>query len=78
MLAERLERNRSHTSHAWIARHGLSHLAYQREFIKHTQNGYRLTHVSGYGVGNKDYYAAIWEKRSGPPYIARHGLTSTA
>jgi hypothetical protein len=23
--------------------------------------GYRLTQVSGYGVGDQDFYAAIWE-----------------
>ncbi|MEM9217278.1 MAG: serine hydrolase [Cyanobacteria bacterium P01_F01_bin.150] len=61
---------------AYIARHGLSSAQYQRAFTKHTKNGYRLTHVSGYGVGDKERYAAIWEKRSGPAYIARHGLSS--
>ena len=65
-------------SSAWIARHGLSSAAYQSEYDKHTGNGYRLTHVSGYGVGSKAYYAAIWEKRSGPAYVARHGLSSAA
>ncbi len=63
---------------AYVARHGLSNAAYQSEFNKHTKAGYRLTHVSGYGAGNKAYYAAIWEKRSGPAYVARHGLSSAA
>ncbi|MEZ5853426.1 MAG: hypothetical protein R3D67_01270 [Hyphomicrobiaceae bacterium] len=62
----------------WVARHGLSSAAYQAEFNKLVGQGYRLTHVSGYGVGGKDRYAAIWEKRSGPRWIARHGLSSAA
>ncbi|MEL6331433.1 MAG: serine hydrolase, partial [Cyanobacteria bacterium J06626_26] len=61
---------------AYIARHGLSSAAYQQEFTKNTHNGYRLTHVSGYGVGGKDYYAAIWEKTAGKPSVAHHGMTS--
>ncbi|MEL6940213.1 MAG: serine hydrolase [Cyanobacteria bacterium J06598_1] len=80
MLANSVRTNRTstRTSVAWIARHGLSSSAYQSEFQKNTSAGYRLTHVSGYGVNGKDYYAAIWEKRSGPAYIARHGLSSSA
>ncbi len=62
---------------AYIARHGMSSSRYQSEFNKHTQNGYRLMLVEGYGVGNKVYYAAIWEKRNGPAYIARHGMSSS-
>ena len=41
-----------------------------------SKKGYRLVLVDGYGVGNKAYYAAIWEKKTGPAMIARHGLTS--
>ncbi|UJB72981.1 hypothetical protein HRE53_30070 (plasmid) [Acaryochloris sp. 'Moss Beach'] len=61
---------------ALIARHGLTSAQYQSAFDKHVKNGYRLVHVSGYSVANKAYYAAIWEKKSGPALIARHGLTS--
>ncbi len=68
----------SGTAHAqpWIARHGLSSAGYQAEFNKLTAQGYRLTHVSGYGIGGQDRYAAIWEKRGGPAWVARHGLSS--
>jgi hypothetical protein len=38
--------------------------------------GYRMTDISGYDVGGQDRYAAIWEKRNGPPWEARYGLTS--
>ena len=48
----------------WVARHGLSGAEYQAEFNKWTGQGYRLEQVSGYGVGNQVFYAAIWEKKT--------------
>jgi hypothetical protein len=61
---------------AWIARHGLSSSAYQQEFNDHVNDGYRLVEVSGYTVNGAPQYAAIFEKSTGPAWIARHGLTS--
>ncbi|MEM7052041.1 MAG: hypothetical protein AAF604_20400 [Acidobacteriota bacterium] len=61
----------------WVARHGLSSSAYQAEFDRRRRAGYRLTHVSGYCIGTRIKFAAIWEKRSGPAYVARHNLTSS-
>jgi CubicO group peptidase (beta-lactamase class C family) len=61
---------------AWVARHGLTAAQYQAEFDKLVKQGYRLKEVSGTGVGNQAVYAAIWEKKPGPPWVARHGLTS--
>ncbi|CAG8714577.1 6526_t:CDS:1 [Acaulospora colombiana] len=63
-------------SSAWSARHGLTSAQYQQEFNTMTAQGYRPTVVSGYGVNGVDYYAAIWEKKSGPAWVARHGMTS--
>jgi len=60
----------------WIARHGLSSSDYQTEFDKQVKAGFRLVHVSGYSSGGQERYAAIWEKKGGPLWIARHGLTS--
>ena len=60
----------------WQARHGLTAAQYQQEFNKLLAQGYRLVEVSGYGVDDQDTYAAIWEKRQGPPWQARHGLTA--
>lgn len=60
----------------WVARHGMTSSQFQSEFNKYTGQGFRLTLVNGYGVGNKDYYVAIWEKKSGPAWVARHGMTS--
>ncbi|MFK7750234.1 MAG: serine hydrolase [Kordia sp.] len=57
-------------------RHGLTGTQYAAEFRKNKNDGYRLVHISGYGVKNKAYYAAIWKKGSSSGYIARHGLTS--
>jgi CubicO group peptidase (beta-lactamase class C family) len=61
---------------AWVARHGMTSAQYQNEFDNYTGLGYRLTHVSAYDVNGTDYYAAIWEKTTGPAWVARHRLTS--
>lgn len=62
---------------AFVARHGLTAQQYQQEFDKLVgQQGYRLKLVDGYNVGGQNHYAAIWEKSSGPAFVARHGLTS--
>jgi len=58
-----------------VARHGLSGAEYLAECNKWTGQGYRLEQVSGYGVGDQVFYTAIWEKKAGSDYIARHGLT---
>jgi hypothetical protein len=61
---------------AWVARHGLSSADYQAAFDKNAADGYRLTWVNGYTVQGQAQYAAIWEKSSGPAWVARHGLNS--
>ncbi len=63
---------------AFVARHGMTADGYQQEFDKWTGQGYCLTLVSGYSVGNQARYAAIWEQKSCPSFVARHGLTSAA
>ena len=62
----------------WVARHGMTSAKYQSEFNKFARQGYRLTHVSGYAVGGQARYAAIWEKKSGPAWAARHGMSSSS
>jgi hypothetical protein len=59
-----------------IARHGMSSEHYQQEFDKLGKDGYRLMLVNGYSVGGQDRYAAVWNKASGPPQVARHGMSS--
>ncbi|MBX2821696.1 MAG: serine hydrolase [Rhodothermaceae bacterium] len=61
----------------WAARHGLSNAGYQSAFNDLVGQGYRLVQVSGYEVNGSDFYAAIWEQRTGPNWAARHGLTSS-
>jgi hypothetical protein len=60
----------------WCAQHGLTSDQYQKAFDSLTGKGFRLTQVSGYSIGGEDRYAAIFEQRPGPPFTARHGLTS--
>ena len=61
----------------FVARHGLTSQEYQQQFDQLVgHQGYRLKLVDGYTVSGQDRYAAIWEKSDGPPFVARHGLTS--
>ena len=62
---------------AYVTHHGMTGSDYQTKFNTYTGQGYRLVWVSGYGVGNTAYYAAIWEKSSGPAYVTHHGMTSS-
>ena len=63
---------------AWSAKHGLTASEYQKEFDSQRNQGYRPKLVSGYRVGDKDYYAAIWEKSGGPHWSARHGISDSS
>lgn len=60
----------------WAAKHGMTAAQYQTEFNKWTGQGYRLTDISGYNVSGTDYYAAVWEKKSGAAWTAKHGMTA--
>ena len=64
------------TGPAWVARHRMTSAEYQSEFDTRTGQGYRLTQISGYSVGDQDRYAAIFEKTTGPAWVARHRMTS--
>jgi len=59
-----------------IARHGLTNAKYQKEATKNHKAGYKLEHISGYGIKGKAYYAAIWRKGNNSNQITRHGLSS--
>jgi len=62
----------------WVARHGLDNAAYQQAFDHYTKfGGYRPRCVNVYW-DNGVKYAAIWDKGSGPTWIARHGLSTAA
>jgi hypothetical protein len=61
---------------AFAARHGLTNAQYQQTFDELVGQGFRLVDVSGYEVDGQDRYAAIFEQRPGPAFVARHGLTN--
>lgn len=61
---------------AYATHHGMTGAGYQQKFNEYDGKGYRLLWVSGYGVGNQAYYAAIWEKSNGPAYKTHHGMSS--
>jgi hypothetical protein len=48
---------------------------YQTEFTNRAAQGWRLTWVSGYDLGNAPHFAAVWEKSTGPLQFVRHGMT---
>jgi hypothetical protein len=50
---------------------------YQQKLDKLKQQGYHLVELSGYGVGQDDFYAAIWQKEASPEWTARHGMSAT-
>jgi hypothetical protein len=60
---------------AWAARHGLTGTQYQQAFDQYAAQGYRLKMVNAYAVGTTPRFAAVWEKKAGPAWTARHGLT---
>jgi hypothetical protein len=60
----------------WVGVHGLTGPEYQRRFDELVGQGFRPVDVSGYPVDGHDRYAAIFEQREGPAFVARHGLTS--
>jgi len=59
---------------AYYAHFGMDADEYQQKYNDYTGQGFRLTVVSGCNVGGKDYYAGIWEKKSGPLGFAKHGI----
>ena len=61
---------------AWTARHNMTAAQYQQAFNDNSNAGYRLQYISGYVVGGTEYFAAIWEKKSGPAMIAKHNMTA--
>lgn len=59
----------------WAARHNMTGTSYQQHFDRYVAQGYSLTHVDSYAVGNTVRYAAIWTKNAGP-FTAYHGKSA--
>lgn len=66
---------KTNDSTAWTARIHLSSAEFLEEFNLRIRQGYRLTDISGYAVGDEDNYAAIWEQKGGPAWTARYDMT---
>jgi hypothetical protein len=62
---------------AWVARHGMTGAAYQKEFDTHVGNGFRLENVCAYLSGGNVRYAAVWSKATGPAWRAAHGRSAS-
>ena len=63
---------------AWLARHGIDGAAYQNLFDTLPGQGFRPMFLSAYSEGRAARFNAVWVKRDGPAWVARHGLTGTA
>src|SRR5208282_6485350 len=59
----------------FVARHAMTSQQYQEVLNSLVSQGYRPKLVDGYTVAGSDRYAAIFEKSSGPAFVARHGMT---
>jgi CubicO group peptidase (beta-lactamase class C family) len=65
------------TGGAWAAKHNMTAAQYQQAFDDHNKEGYRIQHLSGYVVNGTEYFAAIWEKKTGGAMVVRHNLTAS-
>ena len=65
----------AHAGPAWDARVGLTLDQLQTRTDAFKAQGYQPVAVNGYVVGGDVRYCAIWEKRGGPAWDARVGLT---
>ncbi len=60
----------------WVAHFDLTAEQFQQTFDQLVDQGYRLRDVSGYAVNSQTFYTVIFEQGSGPPWVARYGLTN--
>ena len=59
---------------AEIACYGIPEPAYQTEFAKIADSGYRPVSLDGYDVAGKTFFNVIFRANDGRAWIARHGL----
>jgi hypothetical protein len=62
----------------WQARHGIDGTAYQELFDTLPDQGFRPAFLGAYSEGRGARFNAVWVKRGGPAWVARHGLTGAA
>ncbi len=61
----------------WVAYFGLTGKQYQARLDQYTKRGYRPVQVETYRRGTGVRYALILKKKSGPKYVAYHGLSAS-
>jgi Bacterial tandem repeat domain 1/TIR domain len=61
---------------SWVSHHGLTTEQDQQTFDQLTEQGYRQVGQSAYIANGQVLWAGIFERRSGPPWVAYSGLTS--
>lgn len=63
---------------SWASRHGMSSDGMQKVFDAYLEEGYRMTHVSGYEAEHEARFAAVWEKGDNKTeWVSRGNLTSS-
>jgi hypothetical protein len=60
----------------WESRHAMSSDQYQAFATDCAKKGMRPISVSGYTDGGAERYAAVYEKKTGPLFITKHGMSS--
>jgi hypothetical protein len=58
------------------ARHGIDSATYQIMVDTLTPQGYRPVNICGFSEHRDARFATVWVKADGPPWVARHNLTS--
>jgi DNA-binding transcriptional regulator of glucitol operon len=62
----------------WVTHHGMTASDYQSKFNAYVSDqAFRLTLVNGYTVDGVEFYCAIWDQSPSPPWVSKHGLTSS-
>lgn len=61
---------------AFRAYHGVNGAQHQTNFNSLVAQGYRMISLSVYGEPGNPLYAAVWVQRSGPAFVAVHGVDS--
>jgi hypothetical protein len=60
------------------AYHGVDAAQHQANFNTLSARGYRMISLSVYGDAGSPLYAAVWVQRSGPAWVAVHGIDAAA
>ncbi len=60
------------------AYHGVNGAQHQANFNSLSSQGYRMISLSVYGDPSSPLYAAVWVQRSGPAWVAVHGIDAAA